>query len=35
MLVHAGRMVEDGPPDKVIARYEELLGNRMPEPAVK
>jgi hypothetical protein len=35
MLLHAGRVVEDGPPDRVIARYEELLGNRMPEPARK
>jgi ABC-type polysaccharide/polyol phosphate transport system ATPase subunit len=35
MLVHAGRVVEDGLPDPVIARYEELLGNRMPEPARK
>jgi ABC-type polysaccharide/polyol phosphate transport system ATPase subunit len=35
MLIHAGRVVEDGPPDRVIARYEELLGNSMPEPARK
>jgi ABC-type polysaccharide/polyol phosphate transport system ATPase subunit len=32
MLIHGGRLVEDGPPDRVIARYGELLGNRMPEP---
>jgi ABC-type polysaccharide/polyol phosphate transport system ATPase subunit len=35
MLVHAGRLVEDGPPERVIARYEELLGNRKPELARK
>jgi ABC-type polysaccharide/polyol phosphate transport system ATPase subunit len=35
MLVHGGRVLEDGPPDRVIARYEELLGNRMPEAARK
>jgi ABC-2 type transport system ATP-binding protein len=33
ILLHAGRLVEDGSPDRVIARYEEILGNRMPEPA--
>ena len=32
MLIHGGRLVEDGPPDRVIARYGELLGNRMPAP---
>jgi ABC-2 type transport system ATP-binding protein len=32
MLIHGGRLVEDGPPDRVIARYGELLGNRLPEP---
>jgi len=35
MLVHAGRLVEDGAPERVIARYEELLGNRKPELARK
>jgi ABC-2 type transport system ATP-binding protein len=35
ILLHAGRLVEDGSPDRVIARYEEILGNRMPEPARK
>jgi len=35
MLIHGGRLVEDGPPDRVIARYEELLGNRMPAPVGK
>jgi ABC-2 type transport system ATP-binding protein len=35
MLVHGGRVLEDGPPDRVIARYEELLGNRTPESARK
>src|SRR6266851_1990204 len=35
MLVHAGRLVEDGAPERVIARYEELLGNRKPEPTRK
>jgi ABC-type polysaccharide/polyol phosphate transport system ATPase subunit len=33
MLVHGGQVLEDGPPDRVIARYEELLGHRTPEPA--
>jgi len=35
ILLHGGRLVEDGSPDRVIARYEEILGNRMPEPARK
>jgi ABC-2 type transport system ATP-binding protein len=35
ILLHTGRLVEDGSPDRVIARYEEILGNRMPEPARK
>jgi ABC-type polysaccharide/polyol phosphate transport system ATPase subunit len=35
MLVHGGQVLEDGPPDRVIARYDELLGNRIPEPARK
>jgi ABC-type polysaccharide/polyol phosphate transport system ATPase subunit len=35
MLVHGGRVLEDGPPDRVIARYEELLGTRTPESARK
>ena len=35
MLVHGGRLLEDGPPDRVIGRYEALLGNRTPEPARK
>jgi ABC-type polysaccharide/polyol phosphate transport system ATPase subunit len=35
LLLHAGRLVEDGPSDRVIARYEELLGNLVPEPARK
>jgi ABC-2 type transport system ATP-binding protein len=35
MLIHGGRLVEDGPPDRVIACYGELLGNRMPEPVRK
>jgi ABC-type polysaccharide/polyol phosphate transport system ATPase subunit len=35
MLVHGGRVLEDGPPDQVIARYEELLGHRTPESARK
>jgi ABC-type polysaccharide/polyol phosphate transport system ATPase subunit len=35
MLVHAGRVLEDGLPERVIARYEELLGNRTPESARK
>jgi ABC-type polysaccharide/polyol phosphate transport system ATPase subunit len=35
LLLHAGRLVEDGSSEMVIARYEELLGNPMPEPARK
>jgi ABC-type polysaccharide/polyol phosphate transport system ATPase subunit len=35
LLLHAGRLVEDGQSDMVIARYEELLGNLMLEPARK
>jgi ABC-type polysaccharide/polyol phosphate transport system ATPase subunit len=35
LLLQAGRLVEDGSPDRVIARYEEILGNPMPEPARK
>jgi len=35
LLLHAGRLVEEGPADIVIARYEELLGSRIPEPARK
>ena len=35
LLLRAGRLVEDGPTDMVIARYEEILGHRMPEPAQK
>src|ERR1700720_2249848 len=33
ILLHAGRLVEDGSPDRVIARYEEILCSPMPEPA--
>jgi ABC-type polysaccharide/polyol phosphate transport system ATPase subunit len=35
LLLHAGRLIEDGPSDMVIAHYEELLGNRIPEPVRK
>jgi ABC-type polysaccharide/polyol phosphate transport system ATPase subunit len=35
LLLHAGRLVEDGPPEMVIARYEEILEDRLPEPARK
>ena len=35
MLVHGGRVLEDGPPERVIASYEELLGNRTPAPTRK
>jgi ABC-2 type transport system ATP-binding protein len=35
LLLHAGRLVEEGSPDRVIARYEEILGNRVPEATRK
>ena len=33
LLVHNGAILEDGPPDYVIDRYEELIGQRAPTPA--
>jgi ABC-type polysaccharide/polyol phosphate transport system ATPase subunit len=30
LLIHNGAMLEDGPPDHVIDRYEELIGQRAP-----
>jgi ABC-type polysaccharide/polyol phosphate transport system ATPase subunit len=30
LLIHNGAMLEDGPPDRVIDRYEELIGQRAP-----
>ncbi len=35
LLLHAGRLVEDGSSDRVIALYEEILGNRVPEATRK
>lgn len=33
LLLHNGRLVQDGTPSDVIARYRELLGQRVAEPA--
>jgi len=35
LLLHAGRLVADGSSDRVIALYEEILGNRVPEATRK
>ena len=35
LLLHAGRLVEDGSSDRVIPLYEEILGNRVPEATRK
>jgi ABC-type polysaccharide/polyol phosphate transport system ATPase subunit len=35
LLVHNGEILEDGPPDHVIARYERIIGHRVPVPTRK
>jgi ABC-type polysaccharide/polyol phosphate transport system ATPase subunit len=35
LLVHNGVILEDGLPDPVISRYEEIIGRRVPVPAHK
>jgi len=35
LLIRGGQLAEDGLPDFVIARYEEMLGRRLPEPALQ
>jgi len=35
LLIRGGQLADDGLPDFVIARYEEMLGRRLPEPALQ
>jgi len=35
LLIRGGQLADNGLPDFVIARYEEMLGRRLPEPALQ